>query len=335
MATVISDPSVRFSTAASTFSQAATAPRVVSRPLPSVTPAAPAIPTPPASQTGYGRPAQVSTFSSVAPPPYTAPIERTFSSADNGPALPEPVKAQFNPPPPAASPPKVYVEYPYVHDVSIYQDFSTSTNSVAGGNHAVQFNTGSTFAASADFTYNDSSKVLTVAGAVNAISVLTDHIYYANGSPWVFASAYNDANVAAYLPTYTGLMSGTLTTNAQPNITSVGTLNTLTVTGNIAVGGILTDHLYYANGMVRTSGAGGGGALSISPEVFRGTGAQTVFNLAVNPQGINNTQIFISGVYQQKATYACVGTELTFSQAPPSPELGQPDNIEVLIYSLV
>jgi len=46
-------------------------------------------------------------------------------------------------------------------------------------------------------------------------------------------------------------LEGTLTanSNAQPNITSVGTLIDLDVTGNIAAGGLLTDNLYYANGV--------------------------------------------------------------------------------------
>ena len=42
--------------------------------------------------------------------------------------------------------------------------------------------------------------------------------------------------------------SGVVTTNAQPNITSVGTLSSLTVSGNASVGGIKTDNYYYANG---------------------------------------------------------------------------------------
>jgi hypothetical protein len=42
--------------------------------------------------------------------------------------------------------------------------------------------------------------------------------------------------------------AGVVTTNAQPNITSVGTLSALTVSGNANVGGILTDNYYYANG---------------------------------------------------------------------------------------
>ena len=49
-----------------------------------------------------------------------------------------------------------------------------------------------------------------------------------------------NANVSVY--------AGTVTTNAQPNITSVGTLSSLAVSGNANVGGILTDNYYYANG---------------------------------------------------------------------------------------
>ena len=42
--------------------------------------------------------------------------------------------------------------------------------------------------------------------------------------------------------------AGTVTANAQPNITSVGTLISLDVTGNVTAGNIKTDHLLYANG---------------------------------------------------------------------------------------
>lgn len=45
------------------------------------------------------------------------------------------------------------------------------------------------------------------------------------------------------------LLTGTLTTASQPNITSVGTLSVLTVTGNVAAGGFLSDNYYYANGV--------------------------------------------------------------------------------------
>jgi hypothetical protein len=49
--------------------------------------------------------------------------------------------------------------------------------------------------------------------------------------------------------------AGTVTGNAQANITSVGTLSSLTVSGNIGTGGILTDGYYYANGTPVTFGS--------------------------------------------------------------------------------
>jgi len=44
------------------------------------------------------------------------------------------------------------------------------------------------------------------------------------------------------------LLTGTLVTEAQPNVTSVGTLSSLSVSGNTTSTGIVTDNLYHANG---------------------------------------------------------------------------------------
>jgi hypothetical protein len=52
-----------------------------------------------------------------------------------------------------------------------------------------------------------------------------------NGSP--VTSSYGNANVTAFLPTYSGLLGGTLSTVSQPNITAVGTLTSLTATNDI------------------------------------------------------------------------------------------------------
>jgi phage tail protein X len=60
------------------------------------------------------------------------------------------------------------------------------------------------------------------------------------------ANAVAGANVSGQVGN--ALVAGTVYTNAQPNITSVGTLTTVTVSGNANVGNILTDNYYYANG---------------------------------------------------------------------------------------
>jgi hypothetical protein len=73
------------------------------------------------------------------------------------------------------------------------------------------------------------------------------------------------------------------------------------------------------------SGTGSAGT-NIVVDSFNGTGAQTAFTLSGDPGTENNTQVFISGVYQEKDTYSVSGTTLTFSTAPPSGT----SNIEVV-----
>lgn len=59
---------------------------------------------------------------------------------------------------------------------------------------------------------------------------------------------------------------------------------------------------------------------------FSGDNSTTIFSLSDTPVAINNTQVFISGVYQSKETYTLAGTLITFSSAPPTGT----DNIEVV-----
>jgi hypothetical protein len=65
----------------------------------------------------------------------------------------------------------------------------------------------------------------------------------------------------------------------------------------------------------------GTGVTNLVRDAFTGTGSQTVFTLTTAPLSAANTQVFISGVYQNKNTYTVVGTTLTFSTPPPSSTL--------------
>jgi hypothetical protein len=84
----------------------------------------------------------------------------------------------------------------------------------AGSNNQVQFNTNNNFAASANFTFNPSTNLLTVTGNIAGSNINAGNLLTAN------------------------YVAGTLTTNAQPNITSVGTLTSLSVTGNASAGNL-------------------------------------------------------------------------------------------------
>lgn len=87
----------------------------------------------------------------------------------------------------------------------------------AGSNTQIQYNDGAGgFGASANFTFNDATNLLTV-----------------NGN-----AQFNNANLGNLATA--NFVTGTLTTSAQPNITSVGTLSTLNVTGNANVGNLGT-----------------------------------------------------------------------------------------------
>jgi hypothetical protein len=69
-----------------------------------------------------------------------------------------------------------------------------------------------------------------------------------------------------------------------------------------------------------------GNAGSVAVQNFNGTGSQTAFTLATAPESENNTQVYISGVYQQKDQYSISGATLTFTSAPPAGT----NNIEVV-----
>jgi hypothetical protein len=68
------------------------------------------------------------------------------------------------------------------------------------------------------------------------------------------------------------------------------------------------------------------GATNIAVDAFSGNGSTTAFTLSGDPGSENNTQVYVSGVYQEKDTYSVSGTTLTFSTAPPTGT----SNIEVV-----
>mgnify|MGYP003649863607 CR=1 FL=1 len=65
------------------------------------------------------------------------------------------------------------------------------------------------------------------------------------------------ANVTGTVPLAT--TAGTVSTAAQPNITSLGTLTSVAVTGNVTAGNVKTDNLLYANGTAWDLGGNPGG----------------------------------------------------------------------------
>jgi hypothetical protein len=96
--------------------------------------------------------------------------------------------------------------------------------SPGGSNTQLQFNNDGEFGASANFSFDSATSNLAVTGNI----VLTTGSYYGNGSGLTNIAG---ANVTGTVTSAT--TAGTVTTNAQPNITSVGTLAGLQVSGDI------------------------------------------------------------------------------------------------------
>ena len=113
----------------------------------------------------------------------------------------------------------------------------TITN-VPGPGGAVLYNDGTgNVAATAGLIFDNSGpNLLTVQGSYSATGGIT-----ATGN--ITGGNLSGTNIV-----------GTLTTAAQPNITSVGTLSSLTVTANVAGGNITTGGQVSATGNIRTSG---------------------------------------------------------------------------------
>jgi hypothetical protein len=96
--------------------------------------------------------------------------------------------------------------------------------------------------------------------------------------------------------------------------------NTINGTTSASIGSQYTQTTFIADfetdqWFASTSGLG---STNVVVDAFNGTGSQTAFTLSSDPITENNTYVYVSGVYQSKATYSVSSTTLTFSTAPPS-----------------
>ena len=127
-----------------------------------------------------------------------------------------------------------------------------SNGTPTGPNNSLQYNSTGTLAGAANLTFNPSTSILSVIGNVEAGYFAGDatRLFNLQGANIVgqipFAAASNTANTALVAGT-----AGTVTTAAQPAITSVGTLTSVTATGNVTGGNITTVGIVTATGNIR------------------------------------------------------------------------------------
>ena len=131
---------------------------------------------------------------------------------------------------------------------------SSQTTTPGGSTTQIQFNNSGSFGGSGNLTFNTIGNILTVDYIVANGSSLTS-LTGANVTGTVANATYatnagnaysvSGSNVSGQVGN--ALLAGTVYTNAQPNITSIGTLNSLSVTGNITSGNISGGNLVSAN----------------------------------------------------------------------------------------
>ena len=192
--------------------------------------------------------------------------------------------------------------------------------SAGGSNTQVQYNANGALGANSNFTFNSATSVLTVTGNIiasnaNLGNAVTSNYFIGSGSLLTGVSASSAA---------------TVTSNAQPNITSVGALANLSVTGTTNLGNIANITITGgSNGQVITTNGSGvlsfttpaTPTLSATVDEFTGDGSNTSFTLSSTPINKNFTFVVLQGIMQPKSSYSVTGTTLTFSAAPPNTAL--------------
>ena len=135
---------------------------------------------------------------------------------------------------------------PNITSVGTLSSLSVTNNITAGNIYA---NSGTVGASLLTGTLTTTSQPnITSVGTLSSVSVtnnITAGNIYANsgnirGSILTSVGNVNGANAALGNLVTANYFTGTITTNAQPNITSVGTLSSIAVTGNANVGGLET-----------------------------------------------------------------------------------------------
>jgi hypothetical protein len=135
----------------------------------------------------------------------------------------------------------VTVNITNVEEITQTSVINQTLNNAAGGtNSSVQFNINNQLVGDSGLTYDPNTDNLTVAGNVTAGN------FVGSGSQLRNLPAGNiigSVAVAQFAST-----AETVSNSSQPNITTIGTLNSLNVSGNAAINTVKTNNLQYANG---------------------------------------------------------------------------------------
>ena len=201
----------------------------------------------------------------------------------------------------------------------------SGNGAVGGSNTQVQFNDAGVFGGSANFTFD------------NAINLLTATNIAGNGSG---LTSITGANVTGTVPS-----AGTVTTGAQPNITSTGTLTSLSVGGTTSIqqatekvtanatgstGTINYDLLTQAI-LYKTANATSDFTLN-----FRGSSSTSLNTMLANNQSITCTFLNTNGSTGfYPSAYTIDGITVTPKWTGTAPGAGTANKTDVFTYNII
>jgi hypothetical protein len=212
----------------------------------------------------------------------------------------------------------------------------TFASNPAGSNTELQYNNAGVLGASANLVFNTSTKTLTVdkisangAGlsslsGANVSGAVANATYAVDAGTSQTAVSVAGANVTGQVNN--AAIAGTVYTNAQPNITSIGNLTTLTVTGesnlgnigNVKITGGSNGYILQTdgNGNLSWSSSAGTTVGDLYFDSFVANGTQTIFTLNQTPEAKKYISVYIDSTYQNDDAYSVSGNSVTFASAP-------------------
>ena len=136
-------------------------------------------------------------------------------------------------------------------------------------------------------------------------TVWSEFEYTATNNQTTFSGSDNNGNTLVYLTGYTAVYVNGVLQKKTTDYTATSGSSVVLVNG-LSSGDIVTIHAF-----AKVLGTG-----DVTRNTYSGNGSTTAFTLGSDPEGENNLQVFIDGVYQEKSTFSQSGTTLTFSTAP-------------------
>ncbi len=215
---------------------------------------------------------------------------------------------------------------------------SATTSATNASNSATAASTSATNAANSETAAANSATAAAAAAASGMYSAVQDksanYTVVAGDAGDLIRVTTTSGAVTITLPTISTVSDGfkiaIVKWTGDANAVTVARSSTNTINGatSVTIGAQYSSTIFVADFETDQwfAASSGLGTSNISVDAFSGNNSTVAFTLSADPGSENNTQVYVSGVYQEKDTYSVSGTTLTFSTAPPTGT----SNIEVV-----